>query len=103
MAKRFKAGGITRDKPYQLTKGTPGSSILYFAKHENETESDRQHLTIHLKQDLRLRNVALNFPFASLAIKGRDAQGNIVTKHAVEKILRRMEARPTGGEAPPAS
>ena len=103
MAKRFRAGGVTRDKAYQLTKGTPGSSIVYFAKHESEAESDRQHLTIHLKQDLRLRNVALNFPFSSLAIKGRDAQGNIVTKHAVEKILRRMEARPAGGEAPPAS
>ncbi|MDB6118025.1 MAG: hypothetical protein JWO08_1806 [Verrucomicrobiaceae bacterium] len=96
LAKRFRAGGVTRDKAYQLTKGTPGSAILYFAKHETETESDRQILTIHLKQDLRLRNVALSFPFSSLAIKGRDAQGNIVTKHAVEKILRRMEPR-TGG------
>ena len=102
LAKRFRAGGITRDKAYQLTKGAPGTAILYYAKHDNEAESDRQILTIHLKQDLRLRNVALSFPFSSLAIKGRDSQGNIVTKHAVEKILRRMEARPSGGEAPAA-
>ena len=101
MAKRFRAGGVTRDKAYQLTKGTPGSAILYFAKHDNETESDRQVLTIHLKQDLRLRNVALGFPFSSLAIKGREAQGNIVTKHPVEKILRRMEARPGAEPTPP--
>ena len=98
LAKRFRAGGITRDKAYQLTKGTPGTAIVYFAKHDNENESDRQILTVHLKQDLRLRNVALSFPFSSIAVKGREAQGNIVTKHSVEKILRRMEARP--GTAP---
>jgi topoisomerase-4 subunit A len=98
MAKRFKAGGITRDKPYQLTKGTPGSAIVYWARHENEAESDRQMLTIHLKEQLRLRNVVLSFPFASLAVKNRDAGGNIVTKHAVEKILRRME--PVGSPPP---
>ena len=98
MAKRFKAGGITRDKPYQLTKGTPGSAIVYWARHENEAESDRQMLTIHLKEQLRLRNVVLSFPFASLAVKNRDAGGNIVTKHAVEKILRRME--PVGSTPP---
>jgi topoisomerase-4 subunit A len=101
MGKRFKAGGITRDKAYQLTKGTPGSAILYFARHENETESDRQVLTIHLKEQLRLRNVVLSFPFSSLAVKNRDAQGNIVTKHAVEKILRRMEAQPVAPSPPP--
>ena len=90
MAKRFKVGGFTRDKAYQLTKGTPGSAIIYFARHEKESDSDRQVLTIHLKEQLRLKNVAIQFPFASLAVKGRDAQGNIVTKHAVEKIMRRM-------------
>ncbi len=98
MAKRFKVGGIVRDKGYQLTKGTPGSAIIYFARHESEAESDRQMLTIHLKEQLRLRNVVLTFPFAALAVKNRDASGNIVTKHAVEKILRRME--PVGSTKP---
>lgn len=101
MAKRFKVGGTVRDKGYQLTKGTPGSAILYFARHENEAESDRQVLTIHLKEQLRLRNVVLQFPFASLAVKNRDASGNIVTKHAVEKILRRMEPLGTKPADPP--
>ncbi len=101
MAKRFKVGGIVRDKAYQLTKGTPGSAIIYFARHESEAESDRQMLTIHLKEQLRLRNVVLTFPFASLAVKNRDAAGNIVTKHAVEKILRRMETPSTKPTDPP--
>lgn len=103
MAKRFRVGGIVRDKGYQLTKGTPGSAILYFARHDSEAESDRQVLTIHLKEQLRLRNVVLAFPFASLAVKGRDAAGNIVTKHAVEKILRRMEPLKSASDKPPAS
>lgn len=97
MAKRFRSGGIVRDKAYTLHKGTPGSALLYFARHENEAESDRQTLTIHLKEQLRLRNTELRFPFSSLAVKGREAQGNIVTKQAVEKILRKME--PLGAPA----
>jgi topoisomerase IV subunit A len=90
MAKRFRVGGIVRDKQYLLHKGTPGSVVLYFARHETEAQSDRQMLTLHLKEQLKLRNVAIQFPFNSLAIKNRDAQGNIVTKHAVEKIARKM-------------
>jgi len=30
-AKRFKIGGVTRDKEYELTKGTKGTRIMYFA------------------------------------------------------------------------
>ena len=33
-------GGITRDKAYTITQGTPGSRILYFQKHTTEAESD---------------------------------------------------------------
>ncbi|MBK7963885.1 MAG: DNA gyrase/topoisomerase IV subunit A [Bacteroidetes bacterium] len=29
MMKRFKVGGVTRDKPYDLTKGTAGSKVLF--------------------------------------------------------------------------
>jgi topoisomerase-4 subunit A len=88
MAKRFRIGGITRDKAYTLTRGTPGSAILYFTKHDDETISDRQQLTIHLKPALHLRNLQIKFPLNSIPIKGREAQGNIVTKHTVEKITR---------------
>ena len=90
MAKRFRVSGVVRDKQYQLHKGAACSLVIYFARHENEKQSDRQLLTLHLKEQLRLRNVAIQFPFNSLAIKGRDAQGNIVTKHGIEKIARKM-------------
>ena len=45
-------------------------------------------LTIHLKPALYLRNLALPFPLNSLIIKGRDSIGNIVTKQAVDRIVR---------------
>ena len=90
-AKRFRMGGITRDKAYCVTQGTPGSRILYFAKHATEAESDAQTLAVILKPALYLRNLSLNIPMASLAIKGRGAIGNIVTKHAVDRIVRQKK------------
>jgi topoisomerase-4 subunit A len=88
MAKRFKMGGITRDKEYDLTKGTPGSRVLYFAVHKTEAESAAQMLIVHLKPALRMRNLTRPFHFAEIAVKGRASGGNVVTKHAIEKITR---------------
>ena len=88
LAKRFKIGGITRDKEYELMKGTPGSRILYFAVHKSETESAAQMLIVHLKPALRMRNLVRPFHFAEVAVKGRASGGNVVTKHAIEKITR---------------
>lgn len=88
MAKRFRVGGITRDKEYALTKGTPGSLVLYFIRHETEEESNAQNVIVHLKPALYLRNPAIKFPFNSIAIKGRESQGNIITKHAVDRVVR---------------
>lgn len=88
LAKRFKLGGITRDKEYELTKGTPGSRVLYFAIHKTEEESAAQMLLIHLKAALRMRNLIRPFHFAEIAIKGRSSGGNMITKHGIEKIVR---------------
>ncbi|MDP1589064.1 MAG: DNA gyrase subunit A, partial [Prosthecobacter sp.] len=88
MAKRFRIGGVTRDKEYALTKGTPGSNVLYFMRHETEEESNAQSVIVHLKPALYLRNLTIKFPFNSMAIKGRESQGNIITKHAVDRVVR---------------
>jgi len=96
MAKRFRVGGITRDKEYVLTKGTPGSTVLYLIRHETEEESNAFSAVIHLKPALYLRNLQIKFPFNSLAIKNRDSQGNIVTKHSVDRVVREPKAGDTG-------
>ncbi len=87
-AKRFKIGGITRDKEYNLTKGTKGTRIMYFAVHDSEEESAANQVVVHLKPALRLRNLARVFNFGDIAIKGRAAKGNIVTKHGVDRVVR---------------
>jgi len=88
LAKRFTVGGTTRDKEYDLTKGTPGSRILYFAFHRTNEESAAQMLLVHLKSQLRMRNLTRPLHFAEFGIKSRGSAGNLVTKHAVEKIVR---------------
>ncbi len=88
LAKRFTVGGVTRDKEYELTKGSKGTRVLYFAVHKSNKESSAQMLLIHLKSGLRIRNLVRPLHFAEFGIKGRASKGNIVTKHGVEKIVR---------------
>jgi topoisomerase-4 subunit A len=87
-AKRFRVGGVTRDKEYEMARGRPGTRVLYFAVHTNEEESNDQMVTIHLRPALRLRNLARPFLFGEISVKGRGSKGNIVTKHAVDRVVR---------------
>ena len=88
LAKRFTVGGITRDKEYDLTKGTPGTRVLYLAVHKTHEESAAQMLLVHLRPALRMRNLIRPLHFAEFGIKSRSSNGNLVTKHAIEKIVR---------------
>ncbi|NQY67221.1 MAG: DNA gyrase/topoisomerase IV subunit A, partial [Flavobacteriales bacterium] len=83
MMKRCAVTSITRDKEYPLTKGKEHSKILYFSANPNgETEIIR----VVLKAQAKLKKLKYNIDFADLAIKGRGASGNILSKHAVSKI-----------------
>lgn len=86
MAKRFRVGGITRDKAYDLTRGAPGSKVLYFKTAPDESADT---VTVTLRHAARARKKVFDFEMHSLAIKGRSAQGNRVTQHPVQKIVRR--------------
>jgi topoisomerase-4 subunit A len=88
LAKRFTVGGVTRDKEYDLTKGKPGTRVLYFAVHKTNEESSAQMLLVHLKSGLRIRNLIRPLHFAEFGIKSRSSGGNLVTKHGIEKIVR---------------
>jgi len=87
-AKRFTINGVTRDRKYPLTKGTPGSRVLYLAAHDNTEDSNNNLVRVILKPALRLRNLERDFLFGDLAIKNRSAMGNIITKHAVDRVIR---------------
>ena len=86
-SKRFEVKGVTREKLYDLTKGTKGTRVLWLSEHDNETEAALK-VRVHLKPALRLRNVIIDFDFTELAIKGRAVKGNIVTKNAVDRVVR---------------
>ncbi|BCX50417.1 DNA topoisomerase IV subunit A [Haloferula helveola] len=88
LAKRFRLGGVTRDKEYDLTPGKKGSRVFYFAVHSDEASSAEQMLIVHLKPALRLRNVTRPFHFGEIGVKGRGSRGNIVTKHAIDRVVR---------------
>jgi topoisomerase IV subunit A len=83
MVKRFRMLGITRDKVYDLTKGTPKSRVLYLTDNPN---GEAEVVTVVLSDLSKARNKIFDFDFATLDIRGRAAQGNILTKHAVRKI-----------------
>ncbi|MBA3285216.1 MAG: hypothetical protein H0U27_09195, partial [Nitrosopumilus sp.] len=84
MIKRFTAGGITRDKEYNLTKGTAGSKVLYF---KTSGESDAEKLQIVLKPRPRLKIRNIDIDLNEQLIKGRSAQGNIITKFPITKLI----------------
>jgi topoisomerase-4 subunit A len=82
-AKRFNVTAITRDKEYDLTQGSKGSKILYFTCHPN---GESELVQVQLSQASTAKKKLFDFDFATLAIKGRSSQGNVVTKYPVKKI-----------------
>ena len=94
MAKRFQVLAVTRDKEYDLTKGTPGSRLLYFTANAN---AEAETVTVHLSARARARVKNFEFDFATLDIKGRSASGNILTKYPIRKIEMTAEGESTLG------
>jgi topoisomerase-4 subunit A len=85
-AKRFRVGGVTRDKEYPLASDAAGTRVLWFKRYETEEESNAQVINIKLKHEPRTRTDEIAYNFGELMIKGRDSKGNIVTERTVEKI-----------------
>ena len=84
-AKRFLVSGITRDKTYDLTKGTKGTKTLYLTANPN---SESEIVSIQLSDKAPARVKQFDFDFAELAIKGKGSMGNIVTKQPIKNIKR---------------
>lgn len=86
MMKRFNVNSITRDKEYDLTKGTKGSKLLYFNVHPN---GEREVITVVLRPRPHLKRLKFDIDLGDLIIKGRSASGNRVTKEIVSKIIQK--------------
>ena len=82
-AKRFNVTGVTRDKEYDLTKGSEKSRVHYFTANAN---GEAEVVKIVLSPNCSARNKELDFYFEELEIKGRGSIGNQVTKYPVKSV-----------------
>ncbi|MDG2491424.1 MAG: DNA gyrase/topoisomerase IV subunit A [Flavobacteriaceae bacterium] len=81
--KRFAVTGVTRDKPYNLTQGKPGSEILYFSANPN---GEAETITVLLRNTGTVKKLKWELDFADLQIKGRGVKGNIVSKYNILRV-----------------
>ena len=81
--KRFNVTSTTRDKNYPMTKGKKGSQVLYFSANPN---GEAELITIYLRSIGNVKKLKFDLDFSEILIKGRNANGNIVTKHSVRTI-----------------
>lgn len=84
MVKRFQVTGITRDKEYDLTMGNKGSKLLYFSANPN---GEAETITIQLTPASTARTKVYDYSFTEIDIKGRNSQGNTLTKYPVRKVI----------------
>ena len=94
MVKRFQVSAITRDREYDLTKGAKGSKILYFTANPN---GEAEVINVQLSQGCRAKIKNFDFDFSELAIKGRNSQGNILTKYPIRKVNLKETGKSTIG------
>ncbi len=92
MVKRFTIGGTTRDKEYVLTKGSEGSKLLWFSISEADN-AETVRVMLRPKPKLRITQIDVNFN--EHEVKGRGTNGNILTRHAVSKVIKLKDAKPT--------
>ncbi|MFA6581588.1 MAG: DNA gyrase/topoisomerase IV subunit A, partial [Paludibacter sp.] len=92
--KRFAVNGITRDKEYDITQGTPGTKVIYFTVNPN---GEAEVIRITLKPKARLFKLVFEKDFSDIAIKGRQSMGNILTKHDIQKIALKQKGGSTLG------
>ena len=81
--KRFAVKGVTREKVYDLTQGTAGSSVLYFTANPN---GEAEVVNILLRNTGNVKKLKWDLDFADLQIKGRAVRGNTVTKYSILRV-----------------
>jgi topoisomerase-4 subunit A len=91
-AKRFNVTGVTRDKEYDLTKGSDKSRVLYFSANPN---GEAEVVKIILSPNCSAKKKELEFYFEELEIKGRGSIGNQVTKYPIKSVKFKEAGRST--------
>lgn len=92
--KRFAVKGVTRDKEYDLTRGSANTKVVYFTANPN---GEAEVVRVNLRPRPRMKKTHIDFDFSELAIKGRSSQGNILSRVPVRNIVKREEGVSTLG------
>lgn len=82
-AKRFNVTGITRDKEYDLTKGSENSRVQYFSANPN---GEAEVVKVTLSPACTAKKKEFEFYFETLEIRSRGSMGNIVTKYPIKTV-----------------
>ena len=92
--KRCSITGVNRDKEYNLTPGEPGTRICWFTVNPN---GEAEVVKVTLKPKQKIKNLQFDVDFAKLAIKGKQAMGNLVTKNEVHRFSLKEKGSSTLG------
>ncbi|MBI2602093.1 MAG: DNA gyrase/topoisomerase IV subunit A [Deltaproteobacteria bacterium] len=91
--KRFDLMSYTRNRLYDLTRGTKGSRVLYFSKNPN---GEQEKVQVLLKDNGLLKGPGkLHLDFATLAIKPRTLIGTVITHEKVDKVVQVLQGAST--------
>jgi len=90
-AKKFKVGGVTREKEYPLFKTHSRSRIFFFAVHDSEKKNSR--VLVHLDPELkRVKEKVIELDFSWLDLQGRAVKGSTLTAHKVDRVVNAPKA-----------
>lgn len=92
--KRFAITSVVRDREYDVTQGTPESRVTYFSANPN---GEAEIIKVTLKPNPRVRRIIFERDFSEISIKGRQAQGVILTRLPVHKIALKQKGGSTLG------
>ena len=94
--KRFNVTSMTRDREYDLTQGKPGSRVVYFTANPNG-EAETIKVTLDPDPKKKKQNIFIEKDFSEIAIKGRTAKGNLLSKRSVHRVTLKSHGRSTLG------
>lgn len=92
--KRFAVPSVTRDKEYDLTRGTANSRVVYFTANPN---AEAEVIRVVLRPRPRLKVTSFERDFGDLAVKGRQSMGNLLTKNELHSIVLKRKGGSTMG------
>lgn len=92
--KRFQITAITRDKEYSIVKGNKNSVLHYFSANPN---GEAEIIQVDLHPLCKAKNKTFEYDFSQLSIKGRDVQGNLLTKYPIKRVTKKASGESTLG------